>query len=433
MLPPPSLEGLPDEVLRLVVMSFAPSRWDAVPRLCSTMGVCRRFRDLSTDESLWMALHQQRWQHGRPEGEPPNGWRADYGRRHGLDASLTPLVRQLLVPETRTAAWKRLMEAGSDVLDAALRQYAACRTLTDSPYNRELAKVLLGLNQTDVRARWERLQRRDDLESTPVEEGALLLVAWNLSAAELVMGPDVKVRGALDELDALAARLRARLARASQTEEAAATATATAAPAAASPVQVVQTLAVMMFEEEGFCGNRQNYYDPSNSLLDQVLASRTGIPISLSVVFAAVCERVGVKLDMIGLPGHFLLATRPTAPGGERVFVDAFHDGATLDLQGCEEIVRSYGIAWSAEMSAPVPPSEVWGRMVRNLLNCHKRNGDAAQVVLHEQLLPHPPPLPVPYPSDEGARAREEQTMSHAMLQQMLQNIMQMQMQPPPN
>lgn len=421
MLPPPSLEGLPDEVLRLVVTSFAPVRFDAAPRLCSTMGVCRRFRDLSTDETLWLALHQQRWQHGRPEREPPDGWRADYARRFGIDASLTPLVRQLLVPETRKAAWKKLMDGGSELFDAVLQQYAACRTLTDSPYNRELAKVLLGLNQTDVRARWEALQSRDDLESTPVEEGALLLVAWNLSAGELVAGPDARVRGVLDELDALATRLRARLA--SHTQEAAA--------AAASPVRVVQALAAMMFEEEGFCGNRQNYYDPANSLLDQVLASRTGIPISLSVVFAAVCERVGVKLDMIGLPGHFLLATRPTTPGGERVFVDAFHDGATLDLQGCEDIVRSYGIAWSPEMSAPVPPSEVWGRMVRNLLNCYKRNGDVAQVMLHEQLLPHPPPLPVPYPSVEGARAHEEQMMSHAMLQQMLQSIMGMQMQAP--
>ena len=77
---------------------------------------------------------------------------------------------------------------------------------------------------------------------------------------------------------------------------------------------MVTELAKLLFQEEGFSGNQLNYYDPNNSLLDHVLTARTGIPISLSVVFAAVSERVGVPLDMIGLPGHFLLGTRPCAP-----------------------------------------------------------------------------------------------------------------------
>ena len=88
-------------------------------------------------------------------------------------------------------------------------------------------------------------------------------------------------------------------------------------------------LSGLLFKEDGFCGNQHNYYDYRNSLLDHVLHSRTGIPISLSVLFAAICRRVGVHLDMIGLPGHFLLATR-TEP---RIFVDAFHGGATYGLQ----------------------------------------------------------------------------------------------------
>ena len=87
-----------------------------------------------------------------------------------------------------------------------------------------------------------------------------------------------------------------------------------------------------------------------------------------------------MPLDMIGLPGHFLLGSRPTRPGEERIFVDPFHGGAILSLQDCAQIVAHYGVAWSAELANPVPHSEVWGRMVRNLLNCHKRNGDVDQV-----------------------------------------------------
>ena len=93
-------------------------------------------------------------------------------------------------------------------------------------------------------------------------------------------------------------------------------------------------------------------------MLDRVLESRTGIPISLSVLFAAVCRRVGVRLDMIGLPGHFLLATRPTATT-PRTFVDVFNGGRLLGLRECEEIVTSYGIGWSDSMVTPVPMSEV--------------------------------------------------------------------------
>ena len=64
--------------------------------------------------------------------------------------------------------------------------------------------------------------------------------------------------------------------------------------------------------------------------------------------------------------------------------------------------------------------------MVRNLLNCHKRNGDVDQVVMHEHLLPQPPPLPVPYPGGDSSLAAE-QVHSHTMLRQLLQSILQMQ------
>ena len=53
-----------------------------------------------------------------------------------------------------------------------------------------------------------------------------------------------------------------------------------------------------------------------------------------------------------------------------------------LGLEQCEQIVRSYGIRWSEEMATPVQVGEVWDRMVRNLLNCHKQTGDMAQVRL---------------------------------------------------
>ena len=63
----------------------------------------------------------------------------------------------------------------------------------------------------------------------------------------------------------------------------------------------------MLFHEWGFRGNQENYTDPRNSLLDQVLATRKGIPISLCIIYLLVAERLGLELESVGIPGHFLV------------------------------------------------------------------------------------------------------------------------------
>ena len=150
--------------------------------------------------------------------------------------------------------------------------------------------------------------------------------------------------------------------------------------------------------------------------------------------------RVGVPLDMIGLPGHFLLSTRPqphasSAASRERVFVDAFHGGSLLDIRQCESIVRSYGYAWSEAMAQPVPPNEVCVRMLRNLLNCHKQTGDMTRARLVEATIASSsrgkvPPLPYPSkdtgdPQDGAEAHRLLEGMSTTQQQQLLQMLMQ--------
>ena len=370
-----SLECLPDELVVLI-----PGQRPA--DLCALMSTCSRFRVLVSDEAIWQACHEQRWRYGRPNGPPECGWRVDFRRRHRQDTAVLPLVQQLGTSDQ--AAWRQLMALSQQITDRVhvlLRQTGA-----EGPTPREraeLVKVLRGLRQTEVLKSWEALHSRAEAaarsgETAPsVEEGALLLVAWNAPEDELCRPGELE-RSVTVELDALAARLRARM------------------RPEATVSEVVTELSRLMFEEEGFAGNQLNYYDPNNSLLDHVLASRQGIPISLSVAFAAVSERAGVPLDMIGLPGHFLLGSRPTRPDEERIFVDPFHGGAILSLHDCARIVAHYGVAWSTELANPVPHSEVWGRMVRNLLNCHKRNGDVDQVRTRARSCSLTPPSHLP-------------------------------------
>jgi regulator of sirC expression with transglutaminase-like and TPR domain len=135
----------------------------------------------------------------------------------------------------------------------------------------------------------------------------------------------------------------------------------------------------VLFREIGLRGNTWDYGDPRNSYLDQVLERRAGIPISLSVVTMEVARRLGVVLEGIGLPGHFVV--RPS--GAEGVFIDAFHGGEILDAAGCASLLeRVHGrhVALSSEMLGPVGPRAILSRMLANLQASWSARADASQL-----------------------------------------------------
>ena len=88
------------------------------------------------------------------------------------------------------------------------------------------------------------------------------------------------------------------------------------------------------FDEQGFAGNQANYYDPRNSMLHRVLERRTGIPITLSIVYAEVGRRAGLNVESVGLPGHFIV--RASETDGESALVDPFY-GKVIDEEECQK------------------------------------------------------------------------------------------------
>ncbi|HEX2481803.1 MAG TPA: transglutaminase-like domain-containing protein, partial [Methylomirabilota bacterium] len=95
-------------------------------------------------------------------------------------------------------------------------------------------------------------------------------------------------------------------------------------------------IARFLFEEEGFRGNTEDYYDPRNSFLDDVIERRLGIPITLSVVYVAVAAWAGLEAAGVGLPGHFIVRAMR---GGRDQLLDPFHGGKLLDRAGCEALL----------------------------------------------------------------------------------------------
>ncbi|HZH89090.1 MAG TPA: tetratricopeptide repeat protein [Pyrinomonadaceae bacterium] len=137
----------------------------------------------------------------------------------------------------------------------------------------------------------------------------------------------------------------------------------------------VVTLNKFLFEELGFAGNQSDYYDPRNSLLSDVLDRRKGIPITLSLVYMEVGRRAGVRVEGIGLPGHFIV--RAEAAEGEPVLVDPFN-GKVVDADDCQERLDTlYGgqapLA-DAHLQA-VPTREILARLLRNLKGIYAQAG----------------------------------------------------------
>jgi regulator of sirC expression with transglutaminase-like and TPR domain len=137
----------------------------------------------------------------------------------------------------------------------------------------------------------------------------------------------------------------------------------------------------VLFVEEGLRGDEETYYDPRNSYLNDVLDRRLGIPISLSILYAAVAAPLGLELAGVNLPAHFVL--RVVGEPGP-LFVDAFHGGALLDRAGCDRLVA--GLTGRDDplpdsQLEPASPASIVARMLRNLKANYLREDDYASTL----------------------------------------------------
>ena len=131
-----------------------------------------------------------------------------------------------------------------------------------------------------------------------------------------------------------------------------------------------------LFGALGFSGNQDDYYDPRNMYLNEVIDRKTGIPITLSVLYMETGRRLGLELDGLSFPGHFLVRHRGD---DQTVFIDPFHKGARLDIASLEARLRRVvgpGAELADEYLEPASHREILMRMLSNLAAIHRRAGD---------------------------------------------------------
>ena len=197
------------------------------------------------------------------------------------------------------------------------------------------------------------------LARSPDEEIDLALAALLVAAAEY---PDIDIGHQLGLLDALAAAAAPLLG-----EE-------------PDPLSYVNTISQYLFDEVGLRGDQEDYYDPRNSFLNEVLRRRRGIPISLSLVYIEVGKRLGVPLLGVGMPGHFLVRHREAAD----LFIDPFHGGILLSEEECAHRLRQvtgYTGPWEPRFMAPISNREFIARLLRNLKGIYLQQEDDARAL----------------------------------------------------
>ena len=158
--------------------------------------------------------------------------------------------------------------------------------------------------------------------------------------------------------------------------------------------ETIATLNRVLFEEEGLRGNRDDYYDPRNSFLNDVLDRKLGIPITLSVVYMEVARRIGFPVAGTAMPGHFLLKHYDVLSG--EIIIDAFNRGLRADRRAIATPGSRRFIAakWNSSRSSchPVTRREILTRMLNNLRQIYftQRNFRKGLMVL-DLLLAIPP------------------------------------------
>ncbi len=187
----------------------------------------------------------------------------------------------------------------------------------------------------------------DDLGSTR----GLVRAASALALHEL---PDAPVGSVFAQLGALAARIRARC-------------------ASGAPQALLAHAHALLFDEEGFRGDTEDYHAPHNSYLHSVLVRRRGLPITLALTYKAVLEELGIAVCGIGAPGHFLASVEVE---GRPAYVDVFHGGEVLTLvEACSRVasVLNQPIEPDPALMPPCSHAAWLRRMLRNLQSAFQR------------------------------------------------------------
>lgn len=146
------------------------------------------------------------------------------------------------------------------------------------------------------------------------------------------------------------------------------------------PLDRVERLAGFLSDEVGLRGNEEDYYDPRNSYLNEVIDRGLGIPITLALIYIEVGRRAGIPLEGVGFPGHFLLRHSHHT----QLVIDPFDRGRLLTLDDCKEMLERLSngtLPFDTRLLRPSTPRQILVRMLNNLRGVYLHRGEQLRVI----------------------------------------------------
>ena len=138
-----------------------------------------------------------------------------------------------------------------------------------------------------------------------------------------------------------------------------------------NPTYLISMLNEYLFDELGFRGAEEDYYDPGNSFLNVVFDKKTGIPITLSIIYAEIAKNIGLDLQIVGFPGHVIVKYK------NEIILDPFYQGRVLTINDLEEILdRNFGdgVEFVPEYLNEATTEQLLTRLLRNLKNSYTQS-----------------------------------------------------------
>ena len=138
-----------------------------------------------------------------------------------------------------------------------------------------------------------------------------------------------------------------------------------------NPTYLISMLNEYLFDELGFRGAEEDYYDPGNSFLNVVFDKKTGIPITLSIIYAEIAKNIGLDLQIVGFPGHVIVKYK------NEIILDPFYRGRLLTIDNLEEILdRNFGdgVEFIPEYLNEATTEQLLTRLLRNLKNSYTQS-----------------------------------------------------------
>jgi regulator of sirC expression with transglutaminase-like and TPR domain len=178
-----------------------------------------------------------------------------------------------------------------------------------------------------------------------------------------------------------------------------------------------RSVSAYLFKEEQFIGNRDKYADPRNSCLNQVLERRTGIPITLSIVYLEVARRAGLLANGVNFPGHFLVHCPDEESLGGMV-LDPFNRGTNLSEKDCHRLLEQHAgpdVPFERSLLAPATREQIVVRMLFNLKNLYVHMRSFPQAYAVTELLVEMNPSALNELRDRGLLAYHLNDISSAL------------------